>query len=52
MLAGWHIKNIVFFNSQQGSGGHGPGSGDVGQQNHHQRSEELPQVSSPHAAAS
>lgn len=35
-------------NSIQGTCGYGPGSRDVGQQNYHQRSEELPQVSSPH----
>lgn len=39
------IKSV--FNSVQGTCGYRPGPGDVGQQNHHQWSEELPQVSLP-----
>lgn len=34
--------------SIKGISGYGPGSRDMGQQNHHQRSEKLPQVSLPH----
>lgn len=41
------LKQSVFSNSLQGTCGYGPGPRDVGQQNHHQWSEELPQVSSP-----
>lgn len=39
---------MFFLNSIQGTSGYGPGPRHMGQQNHHQWSEELPQVSSPH----
>lgn len=47
-LPSGHITIKHLSNSIQSTCGYGPGPRHVGQQNYHQRPEELPQVSSPH----